>query len=266
MIKRILFYFFILFLIHILPSWNYQFESCCLNEKTTTNNNTTRLLLCPLNHIIKLRSVVFYTGNGCTRSACQKRLNKYYLPCNNRHTCSISIQCIPMDLSACPWLKQKKGYSQYLIIDYNCINEITFNNNKTNKNVVLFSAKVNIESPLDSYNNSILTDNEQEWKEYFLKKYLHHQQFNGEKTIIIHQQRSLLSDIIRTVIILIVFALILILLILIGRFLYKRITLMKREKSHKQSKHQPFPTDEAYDNLKGARMETASDTGTTTDV
>ncbi len=271
MINRILFYFFIFFFIHILPSWNYEFESCCLNEKIT--NNTTRLLSCPLNFVIKLRSVIFYTGNGCAPSACQKRLNKHYLPCNNHRTCSVSIQCIIMDSSTCSWLTKVNSHSQYLIVDYDCILykpelSLTDNNIKkeqNNENVVLFSAKVNIESPPDLFNDSILIDDEHVWKEYFFKKYFHGKQFNGDKTIII-QQRSLFSDIIRTVIILLIFAFILILLMIIALVLYKRITLAKRRKLYEQEKHQPFPADDAYDNLKATAIESASESGTTTDV
>ncbi|CAF1011422.1 unnamed protein product [Rotaria sordida] len=274
MIKRILFYFFLFLFIHILPSWNYEFESCCSNEKTT--NNTTRLLSCPLNFVIKLRSAIFYTGNGCSRSECQKRLNKYYLSCNNHRTCSISIRCILMDSSTCPWLEQTKSYSQHLIIDYDCIlhkseSSLIILNNQTkkeqNKDIVLFSAKINIESPLDSIDNdSFIIDNENEWKEYFLKKYFHSKPLNEDKAIIIHQQRSLFNEILRTIIILIIFTFILILFMIITLFIYKHITLMKKKKFYGQDKHRPFPSDDAYDNLKATRIESASETGTTTDV
>ncbi|CAF2715388.1 unnamed protein product [Rotaria sp. Silwood2] len=273
MIKRILFYFFIFIFIHISPSWNYEFESCCSNEKTT-NNNTTRLLTCPLNFVIKLRSATFYTGNGCSRSECQKRLNKYYLSCNNHRTCSISIQCILMDSSICSWLKQTQIYSQHLIIDYDCIlykyesSLINQTKKEQNDNIVLFSAKINIESPLDSIeNDSILIENENEWKEYFLKKYFHSKQLNDNKTIIIHQQRSLFNDILRTIIILIIFTFILIVFMIITLAIYKHITLKKKKKFYDQdNKHRPFPADDAYDNLKANRIESASETGTTTDV
>lgn len=261
MITRILFYFLILFFILITPSYNYQFENCCLNEKT--KHNTTRLLSCPLNFVIKLRSVIFYTGNGCARSSCQKRFNKHYLPCNNHRTCSISIQCIHMDSSICPWLTKTNGYSQHLTVDYDCI----LLNNRTikkeeNDNVVLFSAKVNIESPNDFYNDfNITDDDEAEWKEYFIKKYL-----QKDKTIIIEQKRSLFSDIIRTIVILLIFAVILIFLMLISLFIYKHIRSMKKRKLYELEKHQPFPSDDAYDNLKTTNIETASDSGTATDV
>ncbi|CAF0861956.1 unnamed protein product [Rotaria sp. Silwood1] len=276
MIKRILFYFFIFFFIHITPSWNYEFESCCSNEKTI--NNTNHLLTCPLNFVIKLRSAIFYTGNGCSRSECQKRLNKYYLSCNNHRTCSISIRCILMDSSTCSWLEKTKSYSQHLIIDYDCIlyksesSLITLNNQtkkEQNDNIVLFSAKVNIESPpLDTNDNdTIITDNENEWKEYFLKKYFYSKQLNDNKTIIIHQQRSLFNDILRTIIILIVFTFILILFMIIILYIYKHIILMKKKKFYDQdNKNRPFPTDDAYDNLKANRIESTSETGTTTDV
>ncbi|CAF0923752.1 unnamed protein product [Adineta steineri] len=274
MIYRILFYFCIFFFIHILPSWNYEFESCCLNEKTL--NNTTRLLSCPLNFVIKLRSVIFYTGNGCARSACQKRFNKHYLPCNNHRTCSISIQCILMDSSTCPWLTKVNSHSQHIIVDYDCIlykpelPSITLDNkmkkDMKNENVVLFSAKVNIESPPDLFNDSISTDDENAWKEYFFKKYFHNKQLpDDDKTIIIHQ-RSLFNDILRTVIILIIFASVLILLMISALVVYKRITLIKRRKLYEQEKQQPFPADDAYDNLKATTAESASDSGTTTDV
>jgi hypothetical protein len=265
MINRVLIYFVIFFFTHILSSWTYQFESCCINEKTI--NNTTRLLSCPLNFVIKLRSVIFYTGNGCARSACQKRFNKHYLPCNNHRTCSISIQCILMDSSTCPWLTKVNSYSQHLTVDYDCILNKVEIKKEQNENVVLFSAKINIESPPDLFNDSLLiADDEYEWKEYILKKYLHGKQFHDNKTIIIQQQRSLFSDIIRTVIILIIFAFILILLMIISLFVYKRIRLIKKRKLYQQEKHQPFPGDDAYDNLKATTIESTSECGTTTDV
>ena len=48
--------------------------------------------------------------------------------------------------------------------------------------------------------------------------------------------------------------------------IYKRIRSNEKRKLYGQEKHQPFPADEAYDNLKATIMETASDSGTTTDV
>lgn len=274
MIQRLIIYFFIFFFILILPAWNYEFESCCSNEKTS--NNSTRLLSCPLNFVIQLRSAIFYTGNGCARSSCQKRLNKYYLSCNNHRTCSISIECILMDSSTCSWLTNTKSYSQYLSIDYDCIlhksetPSIPIDNQmkkEEDNNIVLFSAKINIESPLDSSEtDSTLTDDENQWKEYFLKKYFHSKKVNGERPIVIHQPRSLFNDIIRTIIILIIFTFILIIFMIITLFLYKHITLMKKRKLYGQDKHRPFPTDDAYDNIKAARIESASETGTTTDV
>jgi hypothetical protein len=53
---------------------------------------------------------------------------------------------------------------------------------------------------------------------------------------------------------------------LISLFIYKHIRLIKKKKLFSQEKHQPFPTDDAYDNLKTTTIETASDCGTTTDV
>jgi hypothetical protein len=44
-------------------------------------------------------------------------------------------------------------------------------------------------------------------------------------------------------------------------FIYKCIRLIRKRKLYNLEKHQPFPTDDAYDNLK-----TTSDNGTTTDV
>ena len=118
--NRVIILFFFLIFIHILPTWTYKFETCCSNEKTT-NTTSYRLLSCPLNFVIKLRTVIFYTGNGCAPSACQQRLNKHYLPCNNHRTCSISIKCIHMDSSTCSWLTKDITYSQHLIVDYDCI-------------------------------------------------------------------------------------------------------------------------------------------------
>jgi hypothetical protein len=292
-INRVVFYLFFL----ILPSWSYKFESCCSNEKLSNTTTSIRLLSCPLNFVIKLRTVIFYTGNGCAPSACQRRLNKHYLACNNHRTCSISIKCIHMDSSTCPWLAKNIIHSQHLIVDYDCIlyepepplialNRLNNNNNKVNKtkeddqeNVVLFSAKINIESPPDIINDSIpilsdITDDERAWKEFILKQYFHGKRppfTNFEKPIIIQQQRSLLSDILRTVIILIVFTFILIVLMLIGLFFYKRITLFNKRKifgHHKeqQQKHEPFPGDEAYDNLKTSAAGSTTDSGATTDV
>ena len=291
MIKnRVLFYLFIL----ILPIWSYKFETCCSNESSSTNTTTSsiRLLSCPLNFVIKLRSVIFYTGNDCAPSACQRRLNKHYLSCNNHRTCSISIKCIHMDSSICSWLKKDITHAQHLIVDYDCIlyepepplialNR--HNNIKTDKpkeddkeNIVLFSAKINIESPPDINNDSIsdITDDERLWKDYIFKKY-----FNGkrplltnidDKPIIIQQQRSLFSDILRTVIILIVFTLILMVLMLFGLFIYKRIILLKKKKlfghHNEQQKHEPFPGDEAYDNLKTSTAGSTTDSGAATDV
>jgi preprotein translocase subunit SecG len=289
--NQVLFSIFFLCSILILPSWNYKFETCCADEKTTNTTASLRLLSCPLNFIIKLRTVIFYTGSGCARSACQRRLNKHYLACNNHRTCSISIRCIHMDSSTCSWLAKDTIHSQYLIVDYDCIlyepepplialNRLNNNNNKSrgndNKNIVLFSAKINIESPPDIANDSIsaITDDERGWKEFILKQYLNGKRpplnFN-EKPIIIHQQRSLFSDVLRTVIILIVFTFILIVLMLIGLFIYKRITNYHKRKffgHHKeqQQKHEPFPGDEAYDNLKTSAAGSTTDSGAATDV
>ncbi|CAF1483161.1 unnamed protein product [Rotaria sordida] len=73
-------YFVLILFIRILPIWSYQLKTCCSTEKMTTTN-TTRPLSCPLNFVIKLRSVIFYMGNGCALSSCQRRLNKHYLLC-----------------------------------------------------------------------------------------------------------------------------------------------------------------------------------------
>ncbi|CAF4933768.1 unnamed protein product [Rotaria sp. Silwood1] len=76
--NRVFFYLFFIIIIVILPSWTYKFETCCSNEKITNTTASIRLLSCPLNFVIKLRTVIFYTGNGCAPSACQRRLNKHY--------------------------------------------------------------------------------------------------------------------------------------------------------------------------------------------
>jgi len=57
----------------------------------------------------------------------------------------------------------------------------------------------------------------------------------------------------------------------IGLFLYKHITLVNKRKCfghHKeqQQKHEPFPGDEAYDNLKTSAAGSTTDSGTATDV
>ena len=192
MLHQLIFSFFLL-----SSTWAYKFESCCLNEQT----NATRLLSCPLNFVIKLRSVHFYTGNGCSPSACQKRVNKHYLSCNHHRTCSISIECILMGSSTCPWLSKVNSYSQHLIVEYDCIvhqsdgSLINQTKDTSKENMVLFSAKVNIESPLDNVNDSILLEEENEWKEYFLKKFFPRKQFNDDQTVLIEHKRSLFSDI-----------------------------------------------------------------------
>jgi hypothetical protein len=199
-----------------------------------------------------------------------------------------------MDSTTCSWLTKDIAYAQHLIIDYDCILYepepplvalSRLNNNKIYKtkeddkqNIVLFSAKINIESPPDIINDSMptlsdITDDERAWKEFILKQYLNGKRpplTNVEKPIIIQQQRSLFSDILRTVIILIVFTFILIVLMLIGLCLYKHITLLNKRKffgHHKeQQKHEPFPGDEAYDNLKTSAAGSTTDSGTATDV
>ncbi len=300
MVNRVLCCVFFLVLIIILPIWTYKFETCCSNDTIKNTTTNTRLLSCPLNFVIKLRSVIFYTGNGCAPSACHRRLNKHYLVCNNHRTCSISIKCIHMDSSTCPWLIKDITHAQHLIVDYDCmlyepepplvaLNRLNNNNNnkmnkpkhEDNQNIVLFSAKINIESPPDLINDSLptlsdLTDDERAWKEFILKQYLHGKRpplTNIEKPIIIQQQRSLISDILRTVIILIVFTFILIVLMLIGLFLYKHVTLFNRRRffghqkeQQQQKKHEPFPGDEAYDNLKTSAAGSTTDSGAATDV
>lgn len=211
-----------------------------------------------------------------------------------------------MDSSTCSWLTKDVTHAQHLTVDYDCIlyepepstmalNHLPHTNNhhlkkiettkkvegekKDDENIVLFSAKINIESPPDLINDSLpnltdLTDDERAWKEFILKQYLSGKRpplNNLDKPIIIQQQRSLLSDILRTVIILIVFTLILIVLMLIGLFLYKHLTSMHKRKffghrKDQQHKHAPFPSDEAYDNLKASAAGSTTDSATATDV
>ena len=296
---RVLFYLFFLIIIHIIPSWTYKFETCCSNEKTENKTVNSHLLSCPLNFVIKLNAVTFYTGNGCAPSTCQRRLNKHYLNCNNHRICSISIKCIRMDSSICPWLTHGRTYAQHLIVNYDCIlykpepplialsrlnsNKKKDKNNKSkygdSQKTVLFSAKINIESPPDILNNSIPTqpdmiDDESAWRDFLLKQYLNDKQSlltKVKKPIIIQQQRSLFSDTLRTVLILIVFTFILIVLMLVGRFLHKRITLLANRNCfgcHKKQrqKREPFPSDEAYDNLKASAADSTTDSGAATNV
>lgn len=280
----------------VLPCWTYKFETCCFDEKTSNASTASiRLLSCPLNFVIKLRTVIFYAGNGCAQSACQRRLNKHYLACNNHRTCSIAIKCIHMDSSSCPQLSKDLTHAQHLVVDYDCIlfepepplvalnrlqskvNQSTSNNQQE---IVLFSAKINIESPGDTPNDSFtaspnLSEDERAWKDFILKQYLHGKRpilaNAGDAPIIIQQPRSLISDILRTIIILVVFTFVLLVLILIGLFLYKRLKLMNKRsmfghrKEHQQ-KHEPFPADEAYDNLKTSAAGSTTDSGTATDV
>ena len=296
MLNRLVSLLVVLSSLLIVPSWNYKFETCCSDEQITNTTASIRLLSCPLNFVIKLRTAIFYTGNGCAHSTCQRRLNKHYLACNNHRTCSISIKCIHMDSSTCPGLKEDVTHAQHLIVDYDCIlyepepplvalnrHEKQANKSKTydenNQEIVLFSAKINIESPADILNESTghlpdLKDDERAWKDFILKQYLNGKRppLNGnELSPIIIQQRSLLSDILRTVVILIVFTFVLLVLILLGHFLYKRLTLIRRRnlfghRKEQQQKHEPFPGDEAYDNLKASTAGSTTDSGAVTDV
>ncbi|CAF3090426.1 unnamed protein product [Rotaria socialis] len=293
--NRVLFSLLFLIIPLILPSWTYKFETCCANEKASNTTASVRLLSCPLNFVIKLRTVIFYTGSGCAPSACQRRLNKHYLGCNNHRTCSISIRCIPMDSSSCTSLTTSTTYAQHLIVDYDCIlhepelssNSFNrYNNEKidntrqdNNENVVVFSAKINIESPPDLLNETDpivpdILDDDRAWKEFILKQYLDGKRLpliNGEKPIIIQQERSLFNEILRTVIILIVFTLIITVLILIGFFLHKRIKFLRKQKffghhEKQKQKHERFPSDEAYDNLKTSAAESTAESAAATDV
>ena len=299
MLTRLVSFLVLLASLLIVPSWNYKFETCCSDEQITNTTASIRLLSCPLNFVIKLRTAIFYTGNGCAHSPCQRRLNKHYLACNNHRTCSISIKCIHMDSSTCPGLKEDITHAQHLIVDYDCIlyepepplialnrHEKQANRSKTrdenNQDIVLFSAKINIESPADILNDSTghlpdLKDDERAWKEFILKQYLHGKRppltGNEMNPIVIQQQqqRSLLSDILRTVVILIVFTVVLLVLILLGHFLYKRLALIRRRnlfghRKEQQQKHEPFPGDEAYDNLKASAAGSTTDSGAVTDV
>ncbi|CAF4227576.1 unnamed protein product [Rotaria sordida] len=142
-----------------------------------------------------------------------------------------------MDSSQCSWLTKNHNQSEYFIIDYD----------------------FNIESPPDLFNDSFLTDNEDEWKEYLFKKYFH----DRGKTMIIQERRSLLSDIMRTIVILIIFAFVLIIFMLISLMIYKCLQFIKRNQTNK---HQPFPADDAYDNLKISPTRSIADSGTITDV
>lgn len=242
------------------PIWSYELKTCC------SPTNETRLLSCPLNFHIQLRSVIFHLGHGCSPSRCQKRLNKHYLLCNHHRTCTISIECIPMDLSQCSGLKSDRNLSEYLTVDYDChfYQPIEEKPNK-DKSVVLFSAQVNVESPQDLFNESTTIDNDQEdqWRDYLWKKFRHEQQM---KSLQGHEpSNSFRRDISRTLIILFIFAAILILLMLISLFIYKRYQSTKNN----PSKHQPFPTqtDDPYDNFKSNPAQSiGTDSSNTTDV
>jgi hypothetical protein len=290
-------FLFVFISLLIVPCWTSKFETCCFDEKTSnaTTSGSIRLLSCPVNFVLKLRTVIFYAGNGCAQSACQRRLNKHYLACNNHRTCSISIKCIHMDSSICPSLMKDVTHAQHLIVDYDCISyepepplvalarlQTTSKKNTTEdqQGIVLFSAKINIDSPGDGINDSVtipnnLSDDERAWKDFILKQYLHGKRplltNNDNKPIIIQQERSLFSDILRTLIILIVFTCVLLALLIIGHFLYKRMKLLHKRnifghhKEH-QHKHAPFPADEAYDNLKASAAGSTTDSGTATDV
>ena len=290
------FFFVVSLSLLVLPSWTYKFETCCFDEKTSNASTASlRLLSCPLNFVIKLRTVIFYAGNGCAQSPCQRRLNKHYLACNNHRTCSISIKCIHMDSSSCPQLTKDLTHAEHLTVDYDCIlfepepplvalnrlqAKVNQSTSKDQQEIVLFSAKINIDSPGDTLNESFtvsppLNDDERAWKEFILKQYLHGKRpslaDNTDAPIIIQQPRSLISDILRTIIILVVFTFVLLVLILLGLFLYKRLKVLNKRNgfAHRkelQKKLEPFPADEAYDNLKTSAAGSTSDSGTATDV
>lgn len=251
---------FLLILTEFSLTSSYELKSCCSNESSTKK----QLLSCPTNFLIKLRSAIFYTGNGCAVSSCQKRLNKHFLFCNNHRTCSISIDCIPIETSRCASANaNSSNLTEYLVIDYDCQmsqNEVL--STKSNENLFLFSAKVNIDSPSDSFIENSTTEQEQKWKEYLIKKYLEENGKGKENLIFVDEPRSLMNDVFRTILILIVFALTLIFVMLIALWIYKRIKVTRH-------KHRPFPcnfADDAYDNLKTTPGQSISDNGTASDV
>lgn len=239
------------------PNWTYELKTCC------SPTNATRLLSCPLNFHIQLRSVIFHMGDGCSTSRCQKRLNKHYLLCNHHRTCSISIECIHMDNSQCSWLNNERNQSEYLTVDYHCeFYQSTIDEKKKENPIVLFSAHVNIESPAEIFNDSLNNDDkdqEDQWREYLWKKF--HLEQDSKST-------SLFKDVVRTGIILLIFAVTLIVLMLICLFIYKRCqSIRKRRASYSPQKHRPFPTtDDAYDNFKSSPTESITDSGAATDV
>ena len=251
-------------LLYSSPIWTYELRSCC------SATNLTRLLSCPLNFHIQLRSVIFHMGDGCATSRCQKRLNKHYLLCNHHRTCSISIECIHMDGSSCPWLNNERNQSEYLTVEYDCqLYQTTIDEKKKEAPIVLFSAHVNIESPAEIFNESVpIDDNEQEeqWRDYLWTKFLHEKEMKslqGENS-----SKSLFRDVARTAIILLIFAVTLIVLMLICLFIYKRCqAIRKRRASYSPQKHRPFPTtDDAYDNFKSSPVQSTAESGTATDV
>ena len=262
---------YLLFLF-LYPIFSYELRTCCssLDEINETKNttSTTRLLSCPLNFHIQLRSVIFHTGNECATSQCQKRLNKHYLLCNHHRTCLISIECIHMDHLMCPWLTNHRNQSEYLTVDYDCLFYGTPLEEKKEK-IVLFSAQVNIESPPDLFNDSSIDNlQEEEWKEYLWNKYRQEQQMKSIQGRI--PSNSLFKDIFRTLIILLIFAIVLIVLMLITLFIYKHYKSTKKttnQSSYSPHKDQPFPTtDDAYENFKTSPTQSITDSGTATDV
>ncbi|CAF1279108.1 unnamed protein product [Didymodactylos carnosus] len=268
------------------------YESCCSSDDIYFTNKTisTTTLSCSKNYILKLRSVNYYYGNGCSRSNCKRRSTKYYLMCNNLKTCKISIKCVYMDNYLCPELKLLPNTrAEHIIVDYDCISTelesplIAFNRFIKEQNLTTNYYKP-IRSPfLDELNNTSTTTtiptinnqqidiyNEKVWNDYILKNYLTKQR----STILIDKQqqqqqqhRSLVTDVLLIVIILIVFAFVLIICMLIGLLLYKKILLLNNKKKCLLLKHQYqsfSPGENMYDNLNGTMKVDMN--GTTTDV
>ena len=119
--------------------------------------------------------------------------------------------------------------SEYLTVEYDCqLHPVS--------KMVLFSARVNIESPPEEEEEE---EEQQQWKNYLWKTYLHQREIPS---------RPLFSDVFRTLFILLLFAGLLIVPMLVSLLVYRCVK--SRERTNKR---RPFPADDdAYDNLKNS--------------
>jgi len=269
---------FLLFLLYLFSqhqsSHSLQYESCC-----DDNFNNKTKISCPMNFVLKLRSVYFYSGNGCSKNVlCKRRMSKQYLLCNNLRHCTISIKCVQMNNDQC--LNKR---SEHVIVDYDCLlyepepplialnrvltikerNLTTFL--KPARALVSLSASATMGHLLNTTTTIDEYDNEKTWNDYIKKNYLKAKPKNSVVLIddqLPHNQRTLLSDVIWIVVILIAFAFVLIVFMLVGVLLYKKILLLNKNnrRHHYYNDSTSFPANEnTYDNLKANQNGCATD-------